>query len=150
MRKTCCIIQGRHDYFKIHIGILILPFFPFWDFSLLHIWKLCLYQTFSFVVSCHCLLSYFSWVSENSLRIVQLKFCVEYSHFVVFPVCFEERGEMKRGSWNSQLLELKCVPPPNYSHIYLYFLFLKIFLPGYTSHKIWAGNWNISAAFLEI
>lgn len=60
--------------------------------------------------------------------------------FCGFSLYFEERGEMKRGSWNSQLSELKYVPPPTYSHIYLYFLLFKIFLPGYTSHKIWAGN----------
>lgn len=37
-----------------------------------------------------------------------------------------------------------------YLHIHLYFLSLKIFLAGYTFHEIWAGNWNIRAAYLEV
>lgn len=47
-------------------------------------------------------------------------------------------------SWNMLFPLSTC------SHIYLYFSLWKIFLPGYTSHKIWAGDWSISTTFLEI
>lgn len=57
----------------------------------MEIWS---FTKISSVIPCLCLFSYFFWVSENSSCVTHLGICVEYSHFVCFPLCFE--GECHR------------------------------------------------------
>lgn len=151
--KKCCIIKGRCDYFKFilrfwnPVSVNILTCFS----SLGSFYILCGNLVFCQTFLCDTLsllIFILLWSVRKQFIYYTFGIYVEYSHFVCF-LCFEG-GRIGR-TWHSWLSELKYafLPLHLFTHLLVFFP-LKIFLLYYTSHKICLGNWNGSAAYLEI